>query len=129
MKQSEKEKEKKKKGKYEKKYDIFISYRREGGLASARHLWDTLTRYGYRVFFDKESLREGDFESNLRRVLSGRDYSALIYSNPNNPSWMCLSEEELQAIALVADETETIMSEQTPQPAENPSAIRQRITE
>ena len=56
-------------------------------------------------------LREGDFEDNLRRVLSGRNYSALVYSNPNNPSWMCLSEEELQAIARVAEETETFIIE------------------
>ena len=56
-------------------------------------------------------LRDGSFEDNLRALLGGREFGALMYSNPNNPSWMCFSEEELQVIARVADETETIVIE------------------
>ena len=26
------------------------------------------------------------------------EYSSILYSNPNNPSWICLNEEELQII-------------------------------
>ena len=56
-------------------------------------------------------LREGGFEKELRALLGGREFAALMYSNPNNPSWMCLSEEELQILARIADETETIVIE------------------
>lgn len=33
-------------------YDIFISYRRRGGFETAKHLYDLLTKDGYRVSFD-----------------------------------------------------------------------------
>ena len=33
------------------KYDIFLSYRRDGGGETAKHLRDTLTERGYSVFF------------------------------------------------------------------------------
>lgn len=47
------------------KNDIFISYRRDGGAETAKHLHDTLTRKGYRVFYDIESLRSGPFNEAL----------------------------------------------------------------
>ena len=56
-------------------------------------------------------LRAAGFEDALRAELGGGEYSAVFYSNPNNPSWMCLSEEELQALARVADASETIVIE------------------
>ena len=34
------------------KYDIFISYRREGGYDTAQLLYDRLTQMRYRVSFD-----------------------------------------------------------------------------
>ena len=34
------------------KYDIFISYRRDGGYDTAKHLNDLLVRDGYKVSFD-----------------------------------------------------------------------------
>lgn len=43
------------------RYDIFISYRRDGGFATANHLYRLLTQDGYHVSFDIDSLREGDF--------------------------------------------------------------------
>ena len=52
-----------------KKYDIFISYRREGGADAAKHLRDVLSQKGYRVFFDTDSLRSGDFNRELLRVI------------------------------------------------------------
>lgn len=51
------------------KYDVFISYRREGGAATARILRDRLTDMGYRVFFDLESLRSGYFNTALYSVI------------------------------------------------------------
>lgn len=47
------------------KYDIFISYRREGGYDTAKHLYDLLARDGYRVSFDIDTLRSGDFDTQL----------------------------------------------------------------
>lgn len=46
-------------------YDIFISYRRDGGFATANHIYKLLTRDGYSVCFDVDSLREGDFNINV----------------------------------------------------------------
>ena len=51
------------------KYDIFFSYRREGGSETAKHLRDTLTEKGYRVFLDVESLRAGQFNTELYRII------------------------------------------------------------
>lgn len=45
--------------------DIFISYRREGGHATAKHLYDLLIRDGYTVSFDIDTLRSGDFDTEL----------------------------------------------------------------
>ena len=53
----------------EAKYDIFISYRREGGVETAKHLRDLLTEKGYSVFFDTDSLSSGDFNQALFNVI------------------------------------------------------------
>lgn len=50
-------------------YDIFISYRRNGGEYTAKILRDRLQEAGYRVFFDVESLRSGDFNTKLYSVI------------------------------------------------------------
>lgn len=51
------------------KYDIFISYRRDGGEYTAKILRDRLEELGYKVFFDVESLRSGDFNTKLYSVI------------------------------------------------------------
>ncbi len=62
-----------------KKYDIFISYRREGGLETAKHLRDSLVEKGYRVFFDMESLRAGPFNEELYRVIeNSKDFLLVL---------------------------------------------------
>ncbi len=52
-----------------KKYDIFISYRRSGGEYTAKIIKDRLEDLGYKVFFDVESLRAGDFNTKLYSVI------------------------------------------------------------
>lgn len=47
------------------KFDIFISYRRDGSFATANHIYDLLTQDGYAVSFDTHNLREGDFDTAL----------------------------------------------------------------
>lgn len=48
-------------------YDIFISYRRNGGFETAKHLNDLLVHDGYTVSFDIDTLREGDFDETLHK--------------------------------------------------------------
>ena len=49
----------------DKGYDVFISYRRQGGRDFARILQQALERRGYRCFFDYDSLRDGEFNSEI----------------------------------------------------------------
>lgn len=42
------------------KYEIFISYRRDGGVDYARMIYLELKGRGYNTFFDYNSLRDGD---------------------------------------------------------------------
>ncbi len=55
--------------------------------------WEQFDIYNYRG----EALRE-KLESFLRKG----DIAAIIYSNPNNPAWICLEEEELAIIGELA---------------------------
>lgn len=50
-------------------YDIFISYRRDGGDTLAQLVYDRLTDRGYKVFLDVESLRSGKFNEKLLEVI------------------------------------------------------------
>lgn len=62
-----------------KKYDIFICYRREGGYDTAKHLYDLLTRDGYRVSFDIDTLGDGDFDKQLyERIEQCRDFILIV---------------------------------------------------
>ena len=47
------------------KYDVFISYRRDGGDSFAMILKNELKERGLKVFHDVESLRSGDFNKQL----------------------------------------------------------------
>lgn len=78
--------------KEERKYDIFISYRRDGGQVTARILRDSLTERGYNVFFDVESLRSGAFNTKLYSVIEECTDFILILS-PNALD-RCVEEED-----------------------------------
>lgn len=61
------------------KYDIFISYRREGGYDTAKHLYDLLVRDGYKVSFDIDTLRSGDFDTQLlERIDQCKDFILIV---------------------------------------------------
>ncbi len=61
------------------KYDIFISYRREGGYDTAKHLNDLLVRDGYKVSFDIDTLRNGDFDIQLlKRIDQCNDFILIV---------------------------------------------------
>ena len=64
------------------KYDIFISYRREGGFETAKLLADRLKADGYRVFLDIEALRTGKFNNQLYQVIeSCKDFILILSKN------------------------------------------------
>lgn len=60
-------------------YDIFISYRREGGYDTAQHLYNLLTRDHYHVSFDIDTLRNGDFDKSLlNRIDQCKDFILIV---------------------------------------------------
>ncbi len=50
-------------------YQIFISYRRDGGEEAAKNLYESLTERGYSVYFDKESMRSGPFPEQITSAI------------------------------------------------------------
>ena len=61
------------------KYDIFISYRRDGGYDTAKHLNDLLVRDGYKVSFDIDTLRSGNFDTQLlERIDQCKDFILIV---------------------------------------------------
>ncbi len=52
--------------------------------------------------FDLYNYRGAKLEAKLEEEINLGRYSSLLYSNPNNPSWMCLNEEELAIIGKIS---------------------------
>ncbi|MDE6450958.1 MAG: pyridoxal phosphate-dependent aminotransferase [Odoribacter sp.] len=63
------------------------------------------------VTFDIYDYRGEKLEAKLREYLDRGNIAGIIYSNPNNPSWVCLTEEELRIIGRLATEYDTIILE------------------
>ncbi len=66
------------------------------------HKYEAFDVYGFRG----EKLRD-----ELERFLRKGNISAIIYSNPNNPTWVCLTDEELQIIGELANKYDVIILE------------------
>ena len=64
-----------------KKYDVFISYRRDGGVDYARMIYLELKGRGYNCFFDYNSLRSGKFNDEIFRAIDECRYFILVLSN------------------------------------------------
>ena len=47
----------------------------------------------------------------LDEILSSGKICGMVYSNPNNPSWVCFNEEELKGIGMLADKYDVIILE------------------
>lgn len=61
------------------KSDIFISYRRDGGDMVAMNLYQTLKRRRYKVFYDLEVLRAGNFDEELyNHIRSCKDFILIL---------------------------------------------------
>ena len=49
-------------------------------------------------YFDIHDFRGNPLRTKLESYLEKGDIAAIVYSNPNNPAWICLEEEELKMI-------------------------------
>ena len=64
--------------------------------------WKEFDIYGHRG----EKLRP-----KLEEMLSDGDVAAIVYSNPNNPAWICLEEDELKVIGELATKYDVVVME------------------
>ena len=61
--------------------------------------------------FDLFDYRAEKLEAKLEEVLSSGRIAALLYSTPNNPSWMCLTDDELRTIGRMANKYDVVVIE------------------
>lgn len=61
--------------------------------------------------FDVYEYRGKKLKEKLESFLAGGRISSILYSNPNNPSWICFNEEELQIIGGLANKYDVIVIE------------------
>ena len=62
-----------------KKFDIFISYRRDGGFEVADSMYQRLIAAGYAAFLDIEQLNSGTFNTKLLEVIDGcKDFILIL---------------------------------------------------
>lgn len=72
--------------------DIFISYRREGGYAMARLLYECFNNAGLSVFLDLEELRAGPFNEKLYEAIEKSENFILVL--PANSMDRCVAEND-----------------------------------
>ena len=61
--------------------------------------------------FDIYLYRGEALRARLEQELSAGDIAAIVYSNPNNPAWICLEESELRVIGEMATKYDAIVME------------------
>ena len=61
--------------------------------------------------FDIYNHRGEALRDKLEEMLGAGDIAAIIYSNPNNPAWICLEEEELAIIGEMATRYDVVVME------------------
>jgi aspartate/methionine/tyrosine aminotransferase len=69
-----------------------------------------LLGHGYRSF-DMYDYRGPKLRAKLESVLQTGKVSSILYSSPNNPSWICLTEEELRTIGELATQYNVVVIE------------------
>jgi aspartate/methionine/tyrosine aminotransferase len=71
-----------------------------------------ITVMGYKFeSFDVYDFRGEKLQVKLEAYLSKGNIAAIVYSNPNNPAWFCLTESELATIGKTATQYDTIVIE------------------
>ena len=63
------------------------------------------------VEFDIYQYRGAALREKLESMLQAGDIAAIVYSNPNNPAWICLDEEDLAIIGELATQYDVIVME------------------
>jgi aspartate/methionine/tyrosine aminotransferase len=61
--------------------------------------------------FDVYDYRGDKLGDKIESYLAGGKISSILYSNPNNPSWICFTEEELRTIGELARKYDVIIIE------------------
>ena len=61
--------------------------------------------------FDVYNYRGNKLRNKLEEVLSKGNINSIIYSNPNNPSWICFTNEELKIIGEMANKYDVVVLE------------------
>ena len=61
--------------------------------------------------FDIFNFRGEKLREKMESILSKGHINSIVYSNPNNPSWICFTEEELQIIGEMANKYDIIVME------------------
>jgi aspartate/methionine/tyrosine aminotransferase len=61
--------------------------------------------------FDVCEYRGTKLKAKLEACLEKGNISTILYSNPNNPSWICFTEEELKVIAAAAEKYQVLVLE------------------
>jgi aspartate/methionine/tyrosine aminotransferase len=61
--------------------------------------------------FDVYNYRGDKLRDKMESYMAGGKVSSILYSNPNNPSWICFTEKELKIIAELADKYNVIVIE------------------
>ena len=61
--------------------------------------------------FDIYNFREDKLREKLESYMSKGNIAALVYSNPNNPAWICLTDNELQIIGELATKYDVVVLE------------------
>ncbi len=61
--------------------------------------------------FDVYNFRGDKLQDKLESYLKTGRFASLVYSNPNNPSWICFTEKELQIIGELATKYDVIVIE------------------
>ncbi len=61
--------------------------------------------------FDIYNSRGEKLKERIEEILKEGNIAGIVYSNPNNPSWVCLTEEELSYIGKLATEYDAIVIE------------------
>ena len=90
-------------------YQIFISYRREGGADLAGRIADQLKSLGYKVFFDVETMRSGKFNTQLFEAID--QCSDVIVVLPPHALDRCRNKEDWvrQELAYAIKNEKTII--------------------
>ncbi|MCD6112594.1 MAG: pyridoxal phosphate-dependent aminotransferase [Bacteroidales bacterium] len=61
--------------------------------------------------FDVYNYRGAKLKDKLESFLKKGNINSIIYSNPNNPTWVCLNEEELKIIGELANKYDVLIIE------------------